>query len=106
MHSEIELKFLSTKSGDKIAYKMSQGRGPTFIWCGGLKSDMEGGKATHLHDWAIQENRNYIRFDYFGHGQSTGLFRDGTISQWAKDVVQIMEDPTRITSPVVRSSII
>jgi len=94
MHSEIELKFLSTKSGDKIAYKMSSGRGPTLIWCGGLKSDMEGGKATHLHDWAIQEKRNYIRFDYFGHGQSTGLFRDGTISQWSNDVVQIMDELT------------
>ena len=104
MHSEIELKFLSTKSGDKIAYKMSQGRGPTLIWCGGLKSDMEGGKATHLHDWAIQENRNYIRFDYFGHGQSTGLFRDGTISQWAKDVVQIMDDLTKGDVILVGSS--
>lgn len=91
MHSDIELNYLSAKQGHKIAYKMSSGKGPALIWCGGLKSDMEGGKATHLHDWAIDEKRAYVRFDYFGHGQSDGLFRDGTISQWADDVIQIMD---------------
>jgi len=68
------------------------GQGPTVIWCGGLKSDMEGGKAVHLHRWAQSNNRNYIRFDYFGHGISSGRFRDGTISRWARDVVQIIDD--------------
>ena len=95
MHSEIDLKFLSTKSGNKIAYKKSGGKGPTLIWCGGLKSDMEGGKATHLHDWALRESRNFIRFDYFGHGRSTGLFREGTMSQWADDIVQVMDELTQ-----------
>ena len=91
MHSDVELKYLSTKSGNKIAYKKTDGKGPNLIWCGGLKSDMEGGKATHLHDWAIQQGRKYIRFDYFGHGQSDGAFTDGTISQWADDVVCVMD---------------
>lgn len=95
MHSEIDLKFLSTKTGHKIAYKKTVGQGPTLIWCGGLKSDMEGGKATHLHDWALGKSRNFIRFDYFGHGQSSGLFREGTMSQWADDVVQVMDELTQ-----------
>lgn len=95
MHSGVTLNFLSAPDSEKIAYKMSEGRtgydGPTLIWCGGLKSDMEGGKATHLHDWAIEEGRSYIRFDYFGHGVSSGEFRDGTISRWAADVVQVID---------------
>jgi len=53
MHSDVKLKFLKTDAGEKLAYKSSPGKGPTLIWCGGLKSDMEGGKATHLHDWAM-----------------------------------------------------
>jgi len=73
---------LNNSDGEKIAYKKSDGKGPTLIWCGGLKSDMEGGKATHLHD----------RFDYFGHGVSSGEFKDGTISRWAADVVQVMDE--------------
>ena len=96
MHSAVTLNHLSTSDGEKIAYKMSEGAkgysGPTLIWCGGLKSDMEGGKATHLHDWAIEEGRSYIRFDYYGHGVSSGQFRDGTISRWAADVVQVIDE--------------
>ena len=96
MHSAVTLNYLSAPDGEKIAYKMSEGptgySGPTLIWCGGLKSDMEGGKAVHLHDWAIEEGRSYIRFDYFGHGVSTGEFRKGTISRWAADVVQVMDE--------------
>ena len=96
MHSGVTLNFLSTPDDEKIAYKISEGEkgynGPTLIWCGGLKSDMEGSKATHLHDWAIEEGRSYIRFDYFGHGVSSGEFRDGTISRWAADVVQIIDE--------------
>jgi len=98
MHNEAPLKFLSAPDSEKIAYKMNEGtidyKGPTLIWCGGLKSDMEGGKATHLHDWAFEEGRRYIRFDYFGHGVSSGEFKDGTISRWAQDVVQIMDELT------------
>ncbi len=96
MHSAVTLNYLSAEDGEKIAYKMSEGtkdyKGPTLIWCGGLKSDMEGGKATHLHDWAIEEGRSFIRFDYFGHGVSSGAFRDGTISRWAADVVQVIDE--------------
>ena len=41
------LEFLISENGEKLAYKVNKGAGPTFIWCGGLKSDMEGGKAQH-----------------------------------------------------------
>jgi len=99
MHSDVILNHLSASNGEKIAYKMSEGikgySGPTLIWCGGLKSDMEGGKATYLHDWAIEEGRSYIRFDYYGHGVSSGKFRDGTISRWAGDVVLVIDELTK-----------
>lgn len=91
------LKFLNAPplAGDiteRLAYKRVEGEGPSLIWCGGLKSDMEGGKATHLHQWAERHGASYIRFDYFGHGQSSGRFRDGTVSRWARDVVQVIDD--------------
>lgn len=92
MHSDVTLNYLSTPDGEKIAYKKTDGAGPVFIWCGGLKSDMEGGKAIHLHDWAIKQGQSYIRFDYFGHGVSSGEFRDGTVSRWSSDVVQVIDE--------------
>ncbi len=81
-----------TEHSEKIAYKMSAGRGPAIIWCGGLNSDMDGSKATHLHNWAKGEGRQFIRFDYFGHGASSGRFGDGTISRWGRDVVTVMDE--------------
>lgn len=83
--------FLKQSSGLRIAYRHVQGNGPTIIWCGGLKSDMLGSKAEFLAEWASQNHRDYIRFDYFGHGESDGDFTDGTLSQWATDIVTVME---------------
>ncbi|WP_371396632.1 alpha/beta fold hydrolase [Fretibacter rubidus] len=80
-----------TLSGHRLAYHKVDGAGPTVIWCGGLKSDMEGSKALHLHSWAKDAGRAYIRFDYFGHGVSDGEFTDGTISRWAGDVLDMID---------------
>ncbi len=83
-----------TEDNEKIAYKMSPGTklaGPTIIWCGGLKSDMDGTKAVHLHEWAENHGYRFIRFDYYGHGQSSGKFRDGIVSRWGQDIVTVMD---------------
>jgi len=85
------MQFLTASNGHRLAFHEVKGQGPTVIWCGGLKSDMEGGKATHLHIWAENAGQSYIRFDYFGHGKSDGEFIDGTISQWANDVSDIIK---------------
>ena len=37
-------------------------------------SDMEGTKALALEDWARRTGRAFLRFDYSGHGQSSGGF--------------------------------
>jgi len=83
--------YLVLEGGLRLAYKKVEGRGPTVIWCGGLKSDMEGSKAVHLESWAIAHGKAYIRFDYFGHGISDGEFIDGTISRWASDIVTVID---------------
>ena len=97
MTDQDNLNFLSappflSQSEEKIAYKQNKGKGPTIIWCGGLKSDMDGGKATFLHDWAIANDHDFIRFDYYGHGHSSGRFRDGTVSRWGADVVTVIDN--------------
>ena len=93
--------YLKTEDGQTLAYKRHIGgaSAPSFIWCGGLKSDMEGGKAVHLHSWAKSRDVNYIRFDYFGHGVSSGKFTDGTLTRWADDVARIIDALTN--GPVV-----
>lgn len=109
MTNQNALHFLSApdfsgKSGQKIAYIKQNGQGPGIIWCGGLKSDMYGTKAVYLDAWAQKETRTFIRFDYFGHGASSGRFRDGTISRWVADTVQVIDELTEGSQILIGSS--
>ena len=77
--------YLTTPQGRRIAYNLTAGAGPAVVFCGGLKSDMEGTKALHLEDWAKANGRAFLRFDYSGHGISDGAFEDGCIGDWFED---------------------
>lgn len=72
-------------AGRRIAYHFTAGHGPVVVFLGGFKSDMEGSKALYLEDWAKQQDRAFLRFDYSGHGQSSEAFEDGCIGDWAAD---------------------
>ncbi|WP_439141079.1 alpha/beta fold hydrolase [Planktotalea sp.] len=85
---------LETAQGRTIAYEKTDGSGPTVVFLGGLKSDMQGTKAIHLEDWAIAKGRAFLRFDYSGHGESSGTFTDGCIGDWAEDTAQALEKLT------------
>lgn len=58
------------------------------VFLGGFKSDMEGTKALALEEWAAQTGRQFLRFDYRGHGQSSAAFEDGCIGDWASDAME------------------
>src|SRR3989344_1043120 len=73
--SEIE-GFLDRPDGSRLAGRRVEGAGPTVVWLGGFKSDMTGTKAEALADWALAQGRAYVRFDYFGHGASSGDFAE------------------------------
>lgn len=98
------LQYLDMPDGERVAYHQTHGEGPGLIWCGGLKSDMEGGKATFLHDWCKSQGRAFLRFDYFGHGQSSGAFTAGCISRWASDTRYVLETLTKGPQILVGSS--
>ncbi|MEW9918899.1 alpha/beta fold hydrolase [Marimonas sp. MJW-29] len=83
-----ETSFLSTKPGRRLAYHRTDGQGPCIVFLGGLKSDMQGTKAVFLEEWAQKEGRAFLRFDYSGHGESSGDFTDGCIGDWAEDTVE------------------
>jgi pimeloyl-ACP methyl ester carboxylesterase len=67
----------------------SDAKRPGLFWLGGFKSDMKGTKAVALDAWAQTQGRDCVRFDYSGHGESGGLFKDGTIGQWLADSVAV-----------------
>lgn len=77
--------FLDRGDGQRLAWRRVAGRGPTVVWLGGFMSDMAGTKAQALADWALADGRAFLRFDYLGHGESSGDFRAGTITRWRAD---------------------
>lgn len=84
--------YLARPDGARLAWRRVAGEGPTVVWLGGFKSDMAGTKAQALADWAKASGRAYVRFDYFGHGESDGDFRDGTITRWREDALAVIEE--------------
>lgn len=96
--------FLTTETGRRIAYHKTDGTGPGVVFLGGFKSDMEGTKATYLEDWAKAQRRAFLRFDYSGHGQSSGEFLDGCIGEWAADAMAAITSLTDGPQVLVGSS--
>ena len=83
--------YLPRPDGGRLAYEAVEGGGPTVVWLGGFNSDMAGTKAQALADWAMGCGRAYVRFDYFGHGASSGQFVQGTISRWREDALAVID---------------
>ena len=67
-------------------------------------SDMTGSKALSLENLARRQGRAFLRFDYQGHGASTGRFEDGTIGSWTADAVAALDALTEGPQVLVGSS--
>lgn len=98
-HSE-----LIGKDGERIAYVRHAGHSPGVDWLGGFKSEMSGTKALALDAWTRASGRAFLRFDYFGHGASSGDFREGTISRWRADTLAVLDGLTEGPQFLVGSS--
>ncbi len=99
--------FLDLEDGRRIAYHRLAAdgdNGPGVVFLGGFKSDMTGTKAVFLEDWCRRSGRAFLRFDYTGHGQSSGDFEDGCIGDWARDARDAVERLTEGPQILVGSS--
>jgi pimeloyl-ACP methyl ester carboxylesterase len=91
--------------GDRrLAHRQSPGRSPGVLFCGGFTSDMTGTKAMALEGWCRTRQIAYTRFDYAGHGASSGRFEDGTIGGWSEDALAVVDRVTSGPLVVVGSS--
>lgn len=91
-------------AGRRIAVRQQAGAAPGLFWLSGYKSDMKGTKAEALAHWATETGRACTRFDYSGHGESSGAFTDGTIGRWLEDALAVFEACSRGPQILVGSS--
>lgn len=96
--------YLDTAHGARLAYHQQDGAGPGIVFLGGFRSDMNGTKALYLEDWARAQGRAFLRFDYTGHGESSGTFTDGSIGDWARDAQAMLHARTQGPQILVGSS--
>ncbi len=91
--------FLDRPGRPRLAYRHVAGSGPTIVFLPGYMSDMAGGKATALFDWAASEGHACLLLDYAGCGLSDGLFADQTLLDWRGDVLDLID--AKAEGPVI-----
>ena len=52
---------------------------------------MRGTKASFVDGFCAARGLGFVRFDYSGHGESSGRFTDGTIGRWAEEAIAVID---------------
>jgi len=86
-----DMQFHAMPDGRRIAFRFAPGSGPAVVFLPGYMSDMAGGKATAVFDWARAQGRAALLLDYSGCGESAGDFADGTLAGWREEVLALVE---------------
>ncbi len=88
------IKYLKRQNLPDLAYCLTLSKGDNakipIVFLGGFRSDMQGTKALYLEKYCQKFDHPYLRFDYSGHGQSEGAFKDFCISDWVQDTKDII----------------
>ena len=86
-----------------IAHRYTPGKSPTLVFLPGYMSDMAGSKAQAVFDWAVLHGQACLLLDYSGCGESSGDFKDGTLSRWREEVLALIDThcPKDLGCPVV-----
>jgi pimeloyl-ACP methyl ester carboxylesterase len=82
---------LLTADGSSIACRHTPGITPGVLFLPGFRSNMQGIKALALEDYCLCQGRQFTRFDYTGHGESSGRFEDGSIGSWRDDALHVLD---------------
>lgn len=93
-----DVQTLNRPHGETLAYKAINGAGPTVIWIGGFRSDMEGTKALALDAAARERGWAFVRYDHFAHGVSSGDWKQATIGRWREDAIALIDS---LEGPVI-----
>ena len=95
---------LTRENGTSIAYNKLEGNSPGLIFMSGFMSDMNGSKALALEQHCQERGLAFLRFDYMGHGNSSGNFADGTIGLWAQNALTAFDELTEGPQIIIGSS--
>jgi pimeloyl-ACP methyl ester carboxylesterase len=82
---------LDLDGATRLAFCRTDGTLPEVVFLAGLRSDMNGAKAVRLEERCRGRGRAFTRFDYRGHGASSGRFEDGAVGDWLADTLAVLD---------------
>ena len=97
-------KFINRLDNNTIAYNQLAGKNSGIVFLSGFNSDMQGKKALYLEKWAKENNHSFLRFDYSGHGQSSGTIDKTCFSDWYQDAEYLINKLTQDKQILIGSS--
>ena len=86
-----QTRFYTLPDGRRIAHRFTPGKAPALVFLPGYMSDMAGSKAQAVYDWAVANGQACLLLDYSGCGESSGDFKDGTLSRWRDEVLALVQ---------------
>ena len=63
----------------------------TVVFFHGFMSDMIGAKPMAIQKFCRKQKLDFLKFEYSGHGKSTGKFIKGNVSKWTNDAKQLIK---------------
>jgi pimeloyl-ACP methyl ester carboxylesterase len=90
--SYIRSKVFSILKKKKIKYLLLDNKSQiTVVFFHGFMSDMTGKKPTEIQKFCNKNKINFLKFEYSGHGRSSGKFINGNISQWTEEARKLIK---------------
>ena len=85
-------KYFTSSSNKKIKYILIKKNSHiTVVFFHGFMSDMIGKKPNAIQKYCKSKKLNFLKFEYSGHGKSTGKFTEGNISKWTTEAKQLIK---------------
>ena len=85
-------KYFTTSNKKKIKYLLIKKNSQiTVVFFHGFMSDMIGAKPVAIQKFCRKRKLDFLKFEYSGHGRSSGKFIDGNISKWTSEAKQLIK---------------
>ena len=95
-------KYFTTSNKRKIKYLFLDNKSQTaVVFFHGFMSDMVGKKPNAIQKFCKKRKLSYLKFEYSGHGKSSGKFTDGNISRWTYDAKQLIKSKLRQKEKII-----
>ena len=85
-------KYFTSLSKKKIKYLFIKRNSQiVVVFFHGFMSDMVGAKPNAIQKFCNKKKLNFLKFEYSGHGKSSGKFINGNITKWTNEAKQLIK---------------